>query len=169
MKTEKLKANDAKLAANYEIKLLKSMRIKNERCIELPLPIQQLQKGGLHIMTPEMLPFLRKVVETVAFMINDEMKKKHGQNMIAIAENHLESDQEIQSLFQTCTSLISSNIPQPCLQTVCKELTRKIFHARVNEYMAATEEIELEQKGKAVKAEQCLRDQLKTFSGFKQR
>ena len=50
-----------------------------------------------------------------------------------------------------------------------KELTAKIFHARINEYMSATEEIELEQKGKAVRVEQSLRDQLKTFSGLKGR
>ena len=43
----------------------------------------------------------------------------------------------------------------------------KVFHARVNEYMVATEEIELEKAGKAVKVKQCLRDELKTFSSLK--
>ena len=42
----------------------------------------------------------------------------------------------------------------------------KVFHARVNEYMVASEEIELE---KSVKAEHCLRDELKTFSALKGR
>ena len=45
----------------------------------------------------------------------------------------------------------------------------KVFHARVNEYMVASEEIELEKAGKAVKVEQCLRDELKTFSALKGR
>ena len=37
----------------------------------------------------------------------------------------------------------------------------KVFHARVNEYMVVTEEIELENARKAVKVEQYLRDELK--------
>ena len=53
--------------------------------------------------------------------------------------------------------------------TSCNKLTSKIFHARINEYFSAAEEIELEQSGKAVKAEQGLRDSLKTFSSMKSR
>lgn len=50
-----------------------------------------------------------------------------------------------------------------------KELLRKMFHARVNEYMTASIEIELEKKGKAVQADQSLQDQLKTFIALKTR
>ncbi len=42
----------------------------------------------------------------------------------------------------------------------------KLFHARVNEYMRASIELELERSGKAVKADQSLRDHLKTFSAM---
>ena len=37
---------------------------------------------------------------------------------------------------------------------VCTELTSKIFHARVNKYMSATQEVQLDKEGKVVKAEQ---------------
>ena len=47
------------------------------------------------------------------------------------------------------------------------DCTKKVFHARVNEYMTAS--IELERSGKVVKADQRLRDQLKTFSALKTR
>ena len=47
------------------------------------------------------------------------------------------------------------------------ELSKKMFHARVNEYFTASTEIELQRSGKAVKAEQSLCDQLKTFSAMK--
>ena len=52
---------------------------------------------------------------------------------------------------------------------MCTELMRKVFHARTNEYMVAAEEIQLEKEGKVVKAEQSLRDSLKTLSGLKTR
>ena len=37
----------------------------------------------------------------------------------------------------------------------------------MNEYMTAAVEIDLERSGKAVKADQSLRDQLKTYSAMK--
>ena len=40
---------------------------------------------------------------------------------------------------------------------LCNEFTSKLLHARINEYFSAVEEIELEQSGKAVKAEQGLK------------
>ncbi len=49
------------------------------------------------------------------------------------------------------------------------ELTLKVFHTRVNEYMNASEEIELEKAGKIVTADQILREKLKTFSATKTR
>jgi hypothetical protein len=52
---------------------------------------------------------------------------------------------------------------------LCKEFSLKIFHARINEYFSAAEEINLEQLEKAVKAEQGLRDTLKAFSSMKSR
>ena len=91
---------------------------------------QQLQ-GGLHIMTPEILPFLRKVVETVASMINNDMKTEYGENLILVAEKQLQSDDGLKSSFQSCTSAVRTNFPQECFQNVYKEL----IHARVNEYV----------------------------------
>ena len=60
-----------------------------------------------------------------------------------------------------CVSL--SAYPE-CGQSIYR---MKIIHARVNEYMIVSEELELERAGKVVKVEQCLRDQLKTFSALK--
>ena len=86
-------------SVHSELQLLESMRIKDERWTELPIPIQQLKKSGLHMMTPEMLPFLRKVVETVGLGINDDMRREHGHNMIAEAERHIASNHELQRSF----------------------------------------------------------------------
>ena len=60
-----------------------------------------------------------------------------------------------------------SNLPKKSENKLFSEFCMKVFHARVNEYMVASEEIKLEKAGNAVKAEQCLRDELKTFSASK--
>ena len=55
------------------------------------------------------------------------------------------------------------------VNTVYKELTNKICNTRINEYFVAKAEIDLEKAGKAVAAEQGLRDSLKTYSAIKKR
>ena len=53
--------------------------------------------------------------------------------------------------------------------SVYTEFTKKIVRARINEYMTAADEIDLQETGKVVKADQSLRDKLKTFSGITKR
>ena len=90
--------------------------------------------------------------------------------MIKLAKQELESDGQLHPLFDKCTvSMYSSNLSKESENRLFNEFSMKVFHARVNEYMVATEEIEMEKTGKAVKVEQCLRDELKTFSALKGR
>ena len=56
--------------------------------------------------------------------------------MLKSAQSELKADLEIVELFSTCKT------------SLCLELTLKVFHARVNEYMAATERCNLNWKGK---------------------
>lgn len=73
---------------------------------------------------------------------------------------------ELYKMLEACT--LVSVYPE-CEQRLYKVFCMKIFHARLNEYMVVSEEIELERAGKAVKVEQSLRDELKTFSALKSR
>ena len=115
------------------------------------------------MVTPEMLLFLRQLVEKVTSHVNDRMQQEHGCGMIEVAKKRVEEDEELQELFKKCTAATPN---QDALYT---EFCIKVFHARVNEYMSASEELELEKEGKAVKVEQCLRDELKTFSALRGR
>ena len=76
-------------------------------------------------------------------------------------------------MFVKCIQEANVDVTAPAVATVIpklhQELLRKMFHARVNEYMTASIEIDLERSGKVVQVEQSLRDQLKTFSGLKTR
>ena len=86
--------------------------------------------------------------------------------MIELAKQELDNYSELTEIFD---NLVSSDVSSECKASVLTELAHKVFHARVNEYMIAAEEIELEREGKAVKADQSLRDTLKTFSGMSSR
>lgn len=150
-----------------ELNFLHSLQIRKDRWNELPTPILDLNQGGLHMVVSEMLPFLRKLVEKVATTVNDDTRQEHGEHLIKLAKRELENDSELFKSFETCVH--PSDYPKECVLRLYNEFCMKVFHARVNEYMIASEEIELEKTGKAVKVEQCLRDELKTYSTLKKR
>ena len=83
-------------------------------------------------------------------MICDE----HGHHVIKLTKQELEGNRDLHALIERCSTLVS-NLP--------KESENKLFDelCRVNEYIVAIEEIELEKAGKAVKVEQCLRNEFK--------
>ena len=143
-----------------------SIRVTEKEWDELPSAIQYLQQGGLDIISPRMLPFLGSVVEKNTSLVNDERSRQHGRDMIGLAKHEIKADTTIMSLLneQTPTTFTTD-----CKTRVCTELMHKIFHARVNEYMSATQEVQLEKEGKVVKAEQILKDSLKTLSALKTR
>lgn len=103
-------------------------------------------------------------MEKTASLVNDKTLTEHGRHMIKAAQCEIEADLLAISLFN---ELVPSTFSSVCREQVCTELMLKVFHARTNEYMAAAEEVHLEKEGKVVKAEQSLRDTLKTLSGMK--
>ena len=89
--------------------------------------------------------------------------------MIEIACKDIDKDTELTWIFTECVHNAGVNTSSAVVSRLYGELSKKIFHARVNEYMTASIEIELERSGKVVKADQSLHDQLKTFSALKTR
>ena len=63
------------------------MKIQKERWVELPIQIQQLQNGELSMVAPEMLPFLRQLMEKVTLHVIIHMQQEHGCGMIEDAKN----------------------------------------------------------------------------------
>ena len=149
--------------------ILKKMVIKHEELCLLPSGVQLLNRGGLVIISPSLLPYLRALIEKVSSLVNEERCREYGQYMIDVARLAIEDDSNINSSFIRCIQAAGVDSKCPIIPQVYSELSKKLFHARVNEYMTAAVEIELEKNGKAVKADQCLRDHLKTFSGMKKR
>ena len=116
---------------------------------------------------------LRIVIEKVSSLVNEDKCHDLGAHMIEVACKAIEEDADLFRTFVRCSDKACIDVVDPAVAVVLprlhKELSKKMFHARVNEYMTASVEIELERRGKAVEVEQSLRDQLKTFSGLKTR
>lgn len=172
---ERASSNSADSEARDILCILEVLKIKSEDSNSVPYGIQCLNQGGLVIIDPCLLAYLRLLIDKVLSHINEKQCQEMGQHMIKVARMKIENDTDIRSLFMKCLDNINSvgTLPDsaslPAIDKVYKEFTLKIFHARVNEYMTATAEIELEKSGKAVKADQSLRDQLKTYSSTKGR
>ena len=156
-----------------ERQFLESLKSKEEETELIPSAIHHLQQGGLTIITPRFIPFLREVLSKTASLVNEKTCKDLGKNMLLWAKEEITNEVTTAAFFKlfneclpcTCESILTSEQKK----MLCNEFTSKLFHARINEYFSAAEEIELEQSGKAVKAEQGLRDSLKTFSSMKSR
>ena len=154
-----------------ELKLLDSLKASQDESDEIPSAIHHLQKGGLHIITPKVVPLLRAVVDKTASLVNEQSCKEHGKEMLRVAEAEFHNESTTTTFFKLFMQHLpsTSTLTTESKMKLCQEFTLKIFHARINEYFSAAEEVHLEQLGKAVKAEQGLRDTLKAFSSMKSR
>ena len=149
--------------------VLRQVTIKHDQTSLVPYGIHQLNQGGLVIMDPFMLPYLRALIEKGSSLVNEDQSCEFGQHMVEIARSKIESDSDLNETFIHCIENAGVDPLNPIIPKVYKELSREMFHVRVNEYMTAAVEIDLERSGKAVKADQSLRDQLKTYSAMKTR
>ena len=85
--------------------------------------------------------------------MNDERARQHGRNTVELAQCEVKADATL-ILFSEHTP---TTFTTDCKTCVCTQLIQKIFHARVNEYMSAAQEVQLEKEGKVVKIEQFKR------------
>lgn len=138
---------------------------------QLPNAIKLLNQGRLDIMSPCMLPYLRAIITKVSSLVNEETCRSLGQHMLEVASQEISDDEKVYDIFVKCTQNTGIDLSKTddVLRRLYMEVSSKLFHARINEFMTAAAELELLKSGKAVKAEQSLRDQLKTYSSTKAR
>lgn len=105
-------------------------------------------------MNPCMLPYLRSLTSKVSSLVNEEQCRQFGRHVIESARTDMENDQTLASTFLECVTQAGLESTSPILfPKIFNELSTKVFHARVNEYMTASVELDLEKSGKAVKAD----------------
>ena len=74
--------------------------------------------------------------------------------MIDLAVKEIDNDLELFGAFKECLSevLDFTNYEENDIASVYLAFTKKIVRARINEYMTAADEIDLQEAGKIVKA-----------------
>ena len=135
----------------------------------VPYAVKELNQGGLVIIDHCMLPFVRAVIEKTRCLVCEEKCRELGQNVIQVAKMEIKNDESLYTSFIVCVKHCGVDSSLPVVRKIFDELSLKLFHARVNQFMTATIELDLKKSGKAVKADQSLRDQLKTYSAMKTR
>ena len=97
---------------------------------------------------------------------NDSTFKKYGSQMIDVAVKQLEATQELQQQF---SSIVTKRLQQstvdldvsefnPSICLVYKELSHKLCHTRLGEFISVTQQQLAASKGKSTLAGQNLRD-----------
>jgi hypothetical protein len=148
-------------SSNHEVKLLDMLKLNDKTNCDYTL-----DQGGLVQVSPLMLPFFEELLDTINIHINAEKVKEHGKYMIEIALDEILENDELEMLFKTRIQRIGIDVETIEWLTIQEEFTRKVFHSRVNEFMEARKELELE---RITDAGQSLRDTLKTYSTVQKR
>ncbi len=104
--------------------ILKQLTIKQNQLSLVPYGIHQLNEGGLVIMDPLMLPYLRVLIEKVASFINEDQSREFGKHMIEMARSKIESDDDINETFIRCIK----NVGIDPLNPINSRIYRKMFH-----------------------------------------
>lgn len=89
----------------------------------LPDGIKLLDQGGLTIICPAMLPYLRVFIKKVAMTVSDEACCKYGKDMIDVASLTIEDDGTACKMFFDCIKEVGLD---DVLTQVYDELSKKL-------------------------------------------
>ncbi len=93
--------------------------------------------------------------------------KEHGKTIIKIALDRLITNDDLNNCLKKTGVVFEEN--DDYVTRIRVEIMKKVFHTRVNEFMEAKKELDLESSGRVTNADQSLRDTLKTYSNTKSR
>ena len=83
---QKRRCHVSKETVKSELALLESLKVTKEQYSQIPRAIQQLNRGGLSVPSPTLLPFLRMIVEKTTSLVNDQKCTEHGRHVIKLAK-----------------------------------------------------------------------------------
>ena len=153
---------------DMEIQVLKCIHSTDKS--HIPEELKYRDRGFMYFPSQEFLSFLRGVDNCVMENANDSTFEKYGPEMIDVVVKQLEATQEFQQQFKTLvTSFLVQKNPvadmskfDPTIKLVYKELSRKLCHTRLGEFIDAKQQKLAASKGKSTLAGQNLRDELLT-------
>ncbi len=170
-KKHKLKDGPHRSSVDREIQLLKCIQCDDKT--HIPEELKYRDRGHMYFPSKEILCFLKHVDACVMENANEASFKKYGSEMIEVAVKQLEATQELrQELRQKFNSYITMKLSSKQVHNVSdfeneiisvyKELTSKLCHTRLGEFMKATELSSAASQGLSTLAGQNLGDGLPT-------
>lgn len=149
---------------SLEINVLQKLSIhKSEEKIHIPSYLKYRDCGYIYFPCEELMPFLKAVDTATAKSCMDEKFKHEGSKLLTTLAGSIEKDSNLWLLFvNSVLSKVSElkDVNSSCLDGVFKELTRKMCHIRVQEYLDSFKQREAASKGSGTLAGQNLRDAL---------
>ena len=167
---------DKRHSCKQEQKEILEQEIQVLKCIQctdkshIPEELKYRDRGYMYFPSKDFLSFLRGLDSCVMENANECTFKKYGPEMIDVAVKQMEATREFQQQFK---SLITDCLLQrdtdvnvtkfdPAIKLVYKELSRKLCHTRLGEFISATQQKLAAAQGKSTLAGVNLRDELLT-------
>ena len=114
---------------------------------EMPSAMHHLQQGGLHIITPSILPLLQAVVDKTASLVNEQSCKDHGKEMLKVTEAELCNESTTTNFFYLFMQHVpsTSTLTTESKMKLCQEFTLKMLFFMQGSmiYFSAAEEYTL--------------------------
>ena len=144
--------------------MLQKLSIHNkEEKTHMPSYLKYRDCGYMYFPCEELMPFLKAVDTATVKTCTNERFKHEGSELLTKLAVSVEKDANLWSVFVNCAVTKVSELEKvssSCLDGVFKELTRKVCHTRVQEYLDSFKQREAASKGNATLAGQNLRDSL---------
>ena len=141
------------------------------RCIKcddkshIPDELKYRDRGFMYFPCVEFLSFLQELDTCVMENANEHNLRRYGHQLVEVTVKQIEATQELEHKFSSlvCKRLSDKNTSgdfQAEIVSVYKELSRKLCHTRLGEFLSATQQSMAASKGKSTLAGQNLRDEL---------
>ena len=148
------------------VKLLCFKKTEKQKHIEkLPVGFKILDKGGLLVVKPRVLNFVRHFSSLYRINVNSTKYTLLGSQMLKLARIVVVNSQTTKSMFFDCSRHVSGTISfsDSVIQNFYKEFTEKLFNTLSNEFLKKLKFLSVN------KAQVMLRDKLKVLAFQKQK
>ena len=160
---------DQRETIDQEIRVLKCIQCTDKG--HIPEELKYRDRGHMYFPSKDFLTFLRGLDGCVMANANESTLRKYGPDMIDVAVKQIEATQEFQHQFKTLITncLLENDATIDVLKfdlsikMVYNELSHKLCHTRLGEFISATQQNMAAVKGKSTLAGQNLRDELLTL------
>ena len=148
------------------VKLLCFKKTEKQKHIEkLPVGFKILDKGGLLVVKPRVLNFVRHFSRLYRINVNSTKYTLLGSQMLKLARIVVVNSKTTKSMFFDCSRHVSGTISfsDTVIQNVYKKFTEKLFNTLSNEFLKKLKFLSVN------KAQVMLRDKLKVLAFQKQK